>query len=165
MNQPILWSDVLPDLYVELESDESAIKALNIVDCAIRATTIVSFYDDERESENSEIGGMKYRMKQFMKSASERYSPLIAALKDNKDKLLADVDTTSRSWFNDAPSAKNADASGEDLTHLSTYSKSVSSSAYGTPMQRIKELDDEIMNIYERWAREFISAFSLEREY
>lgn len=165
MRQTILWSDVLPDVYTELESDESAIKVVNIVDYSIRAGTVVSYYDDETETESKEIHAMKNRMIQFMKCASERYSPLISALSANKDKLLADVDTTSRSWFNDAPSAKNADASGEDLTHLSTYSKSVSSSAYGTPMQRIKELDDEIMNVYERWAREFISAFSLEREY
>lgn len=165
MIQPILWSDVFPSLYLALEGDESAIKTLDIIDYSMRATTIVSSYDDEFESESREISVMKMRMEQFMKSASERYEPLITAIKDNKNNLLADVDTTSRSWYNDAPSSKNADASGEDLTHLSTFSKSTSSSAYGTPMQRIAELDNDILNVYKKWADDFIREFSLEREY
>ena len=164
MNRPILWSDVYSSILNGVKNDSCAFTAFKRIDAFVRSSTVVSFYDEETESIADEIDDARNRMCQWLLDASGRYSPLIEALKSNKDKLLSDVDTTSRSWFNDAPSARNADSSGEDLSHLSTYSKSVSSSAYGTPMQRIKELDDEIMDIYERWAREFISAFSLERE-
>ena len=165
MLQTILWSDIDYTLHDEMP-DDYARTAFLAATKMIRGSTIVSFYEDvtdpEGETEKADIINM---ITQWMGNASARYKPLIDAVEKSKDGLMADVDTTSRNWFNDAPSAKNADASGEDLTHLSTYSKSVSSSGYGTPMQRLKELDDEILDIYGRWAREFIAAFSLGREY
>lgn len=164
MLQTLLWSDIREDMLSTVEDE--ALNALTSADGRIRPSTIVSFYMDETDADGAdEKKYIEGCMERWLIDTATRYTPLIDAVTESKSKLMADVDTTSRNWFNDAPSARNASAMGEDLTHLSTYSKSVSSSGYGTPMQRLKELDDEILNIYERWAREFIAAFSLEREY
>jgi hypothetical protein len=163
--QPILWSDISDFIYSDLSAAglNDLYKAIN---SRIRGTSIVSYCDsDVSGDDTAESDFMIGAMYRFIEISRPKYDALLAAYNSEKDSLMKDVDTTNRSWYNDAPSSKNTDASGEDLTHLSTFSKSTSSSAYGTPMQRIAELDNEILNVYKNWADEFIREFSLEREY
>lgn len=165
MIQTILWSDIKD--YIKSNCDKDAVWAqlYTAITCAVRPSTVCSFYYDELEAEADERAHLVDSMMHWISSTSASKEALLSAYETAKDSLMKDVATTSRSWFNDAPSGKNADSSGEDLTHLTTFSKSTSESAYGTPMQRLKELDDSVLNVYRNWADEFIGEFDMGREY
>ena len=165
MIQTILWSDIRERIESAVGSDSVFARLFSAIDDAVRPSTVVSFYYDEFESEGDEEVHLVDAMSDWISTTSVSKKALLSAYESSKDSLMKDVATTSRSWFNDAPSGKNADSSGEDLTHLSTFSKNTSESAYGTPMQRLKELDDSILNVYRNWADEFIREFDMGREY
>lgn len=164
MKAPIIWSDVKETiLKYGSETSKYLYKMVTEAAASTRDDTIVSFYEEEDEDATVETNRVELAMTRWLDGTRGRYETLLALYDAQKDSLMADVTTTSKSWFNDAPSAKNADSSGEDLTHLSTYSKNVSSSAYGTPMQRIAEIEESYSNVLLKWENEFIKAFGLER--
>lgn len=165
MIQTILWSDIKDYIEKNCSKDDVWEKLFEAINCAVRKSTVCSFYYDEFETEADEREHLIDAMMEWISTTSVSKKALLSAYETAKDSLMKDVATTSKSWFNDAPSSKNADASGEDLTHLSTFSKSTSESAYGTPMQRLKELDDSVLNAYRSWADEFIAEFDMGREY
>ncbi len=164
MIQTILWRDIRDRIENGVGSDSVLARLFTTIDDAIRPSTVCSFFYDEFESEGDEEDHLVDAMTDWMSTTSVSKKALLSAYETAKDSLMKDVATTSKSWFNDAPSSKNADASGEDLTHLSTFSKSTSESAYGTPMQRLKELDDSVLNVYRSWADDFIAEFDMGRE-
>lgn len=165
MIQTILWSDVNSYIEKNCSSDEVFAELFKTITCSVRASTVVSFYYDEFETEADERAHLVDAMMSWITATATSKKALLSAYETAKDSLMKDVATTSKSWFNDAPSGKNADAGGEDLTHLTTFSKNTSESAYGTPMQRLKELDDSVLNVYKGWADDFIAEFGLGREY
>ena len=165
MIQTILWSDIRDYIDKNCSSDEVWSELYKTINLAVRSSTVCSLYYDEIETEADERGHLVDAMMQWISSTSTSKKALLSAYETAKDSLMKDVATTSKSWFNDAPSGKNADSSGEDLTHLTTFSKSTSESAYGTPMQRLRELDDSVLNVYRGWAVDFIREFDMGREY
>ena len=165
MIQTILWSDIRDYIEKNCSSDDVWAELYKTINLAVRSSTVVSFYYDEFETEADERSHLVDAMMQWISSTSTSKKALLSAYESAKDSLMKDVATTSRSWFNDAPSGKNADSSGEDLTHLTTFSKNTSESAYGTPMQRLRELDDSVLDVYRGWADDFIREFDMGREY
>lgn len=164
MKQPIIWDDVKSDvLAYAADSSKTMYAMLMKTATTIRGDTVVSFYEEEDEEATVETNRAIWAMERWLDGTKGKYETLITLYEEQKSILMKDVVTTSRNWFNDSPSANNADESGEDLTHLSTFSKNVSANPYGTPMQRIAEIEESYSNVLLNWGNEFIKAFGLER--
>lgn len=166
MKQPILWTDVYEDVVTLLEngSSKNGVKLTTYVTQGIRSECIADFYDDDFEDYASAELSLARRIVSWINITAFRWDPIIAAYESAKDSLMAEVTSTSRQWMNDAPSNKNADAMGEDLTHLSTFSKGTQSDPMGTPMQRLAEISDSLESAFGAWRDELIRDFSLGRE-
>lgn len=166
MKQPILWNDAYDDV-VDLLTSQSSKNGgalVKYVSQAIRPGCIADFYDDDLEDFLTAEQALARRIVSWIAVSSLRWDPIIAAYESAKDSLMAEVTSTSRQWMNDAPSNKNADAMGEDLTHLSTFSKGTQSDPMGTPMQRLAEISDSLESAFGAWRDELIRDFSLGRE-
>ena len=85
-------------------------------------------------------------------SSTEKYSMLIQNLNNNKAKLLDDVKSSSVARFNDTP--QNSGDFSDDQ-HTSNITTTENSSNVGTMMQRLKEIEDNIKQLYIDWSNEF----------
>lgn len=88
----------------------------------------------------------------WWKSSMDKYSLLIQNLELNKSKLLADIKSQSVARFNDTP--QNSGDFSDD-PHTSNITTTENSSAGGTMMQRLNEIEDNIKQLYIDWSDEF----------
>lgn len=88
----------------------------------------------------------------WWKSSMDKYSLLIQNLELNKSKLLADIKSHSVARFNDTP--QNSGDFSDD-PHTSNITTTENSSAGGTMIQRLNEIEDNIKQLYNDWSDEF----------
>lgn len=88
----------------------------------------------------------------WWKSSMDKYGLLIKNLELNKAKLLDDIKSQSVARFNDTP--QNSGDFSDD-PHTSNITTTENSSAGGTMIQRLNEIEDNIKQLYIDWSDEF----------
>ena len=81
-----------------------------------------------------------------------KYSKLINLYESQEDDLLKKLESSSKTLFNDTPQA------GGDFTtdpYVTNATQVETSTDTATPMARLKEVQDNIVNYYKEWADEF----------
>lgn len=84
--------------------------------------------------------------------SDEKYSRIIQAYKDNIAKLMDRLGSTATTLFNDTPQ------SGGDVTtssYITNATTATTTADVGTPMARLKEIQDNLDNVYITWSNEF----------
>lgn len=89
----------------------------------------------------------------WLKSSNDKYSLLIKNLEDNKLNLLDRVSSIDKVRFNDIPQQEDASYDNDDYN--TTITTTERSSDVSTLMFRLKEIENNIANLYEEWANEF----------
>lgn len=84
----------------------------------------------------------------------DRYKALIDAYEAKKATLLEDLKTKEETRTNDTPQSNSA-GTYEDLNYENQYVRGEVSQSGGTPAQRLKDIEMNLSNIYEKWASEF----------
>lgn len=97
---------------------------------------------------------------------AEKYVTLLVQLDKVRAGIMADVTSSdvNRTWFNDTPQGPNANDKGEDLNHLSTFSKTSNetTSPMGTPAQRLAEISERVGLYWEEWLDKVVYGLHLE---
>lgn len=109
----------------------------------------IGFNSEEANTVKNEFAGTLYS---WLMTTSERYGILISNLEDAKNQLLKSIRTVSR--FNDTP---QNDGEYEDLDHNTTVT--VTEADGNTPMARLKEIEDDLTELYRQWSLEFGQVF------
>ena len=81
-----------------------------------------------------------------------KYSKLITLYESQQDDLLKQLESSSKTLFNDTPQA------GGDFTtdpYVTNATQVKTSTDTATPIARLKEVQDNIVNYYKKWADEF----------
>lgn len=100
----------------------------------------------------------------WLNESTERYSILIESLNQIKNKLMAQVQSTTTtdsdnlSLFNDTPQDGGNFESDNYVTNASKNTNSSSTTIAtdaATPIARLKEVQDKLNSLYGRWADEF----------
>ena len=84
--------------------------------------------------------------------SNEKYSRIVQAYKDNVAKLMDRLGSTATTLFNDTPQ------SGGDVTtssYITNATTATTTADVGTPMARLKEIQDNLDNVYITWSNEF----------
>jgi len=106
-------------------------------------------------SDQDEIAtGWEGRVFSWLMSSYERYKALLDAYATKKETLLEDINTSTEQRTNETPQPNNA-GDYEDLNYENLYVRANSRSSGGTPAQRLKDIEDNISNVYKNWADEF----------
>lgn len=95
-----------------------------------------------------------------LKRHYDEYKKLIDIFEDIKADLMDDIKVLSVSKYNDTPQAVNN--SFEDDNYVSNITTSESSNPLATKMARLKEVELNIVNYYQKWANEFGGLFIYE---
>ena len=88
----------------------------------------------------------------WINQTHSKYSELINLYESQKDDLLKQLESSSKTLFNDTPQA------GGDFTtdpYITNATQVITSTDTATPMARLKEVQDNIVNYYKKWADEF----------
>lgn len=81
-----------------------------------------------------------------------KYKKLIDLYESQENNLLKQLESSSKTLFNDTPQA------GGDFTtdpYVTNATQVNTSTDTATPMARLKEVQDNIVNFYKKWADEF----------
>ena len=81
-----------------------------------------------------------------------KYNKLIDLYESQQDDLLKQLESSSKTLFNDTPQA------GGDFTtdpYVTNATQVETSTDTATPIARLKEVQDNIVNYYKKWADEF----------
>ena len=81
-----------------------------------------------------------------------KYSELINLYESQKNDLLKQLESSSKTLFNDTPQA------GGDFTtdpYITNATQVKTSTDTATPIARLKEVQDNLDNFYKKWADEF----------
>ena len=81
-----------------------------------------------------------------------KYKKLISLYESQENDLLKQLESSSKTLFNDTPQA------GGDFTtdpYITNATQVKTSTDTATPMARLKEVQDNIVNYYKEWADEF----------
>lgn len=84
--------------------------------------------------------------------SQERFNTLISCYENSKAKLMDQLSSKSTTLFNDTPQ------SGGDVTtssYITNATTATTAADVGTPMARLKEIQDNLNNLYNSWANEF----------
>ena len=81
-----------------------------------------------------------------------KYSKLISLYESQEDNLLKQLESSSKTLFNDTPQAGGDFTTDPYVTNATQVSTSTDTA---TPMARLKEVQDNIVNYYKKWADEF----------
>lgn len=81
-----------------------------------------------------------------------KYSKLITLYESQEDDLLKQLESSSKTLFNDTPQAAGDFTTDPYITNATQVSTSTDTA---TPMARLKEIQDNIVNFYKKWADEF----------
>ena len=88
----------------------------------------------------------------WLVESQERYGKLIKLYEDQSDQLMKQLGSKSTTLFNDTPQI------GGDVTvdgYISNATTVNTTADVGTPMARLKEIRDNLENLYTSWANEF----------
>lgn len=104
-----------------------------------------------------------YKFTSMLSRSSLYYSPLLSIYDSQMNNLMNDLSTTSTSTvkFNDTPQAVNTGGSLESdefITNV-TNSETQSTTPVDTPIQRIKEIQENFRNLINDWTNEFTILF------
>lgn len=88
----------------------------------------------------------------WLEESRVKYEKLIRLYSANENKLLDQLSTTSTTLFNDTP--QEAGDFVNDA-HTTNATRVESTAEVGTPMARLKEIRDNIENLYGAWSNEF----------
>ena len=93
-------------------------------------------------------------------TTNQYYKKLINVLKDNENKLMAQISATveGENRYNDTPYNKGIYNDSNYTTNI-TRTKSTTTSDAGTVLERIDEIRRKYTDYYTRWANEFESLF------
>lgn len=137
---------------------------LNNADTQKVLQTALAIYGDEyvqiTDSENPDFTSFCKRILKWVESTYGYYKKLIAANTSYTD-LAADVVTKEQHGFADLPQQEQFDLDPETADNkISTLDLSKRSDQYGTPMDRLKQIENGYNDPYHLWvlsfAREFI---------
>ena len=81
-----------------------------------------------------------------------KYKKLLDLYEDQENNLLKQLESSSKTLFNDTPQA------GGDFTtdpYVTNATQVNTSTDTATPIARLKEVQDNIVNYYKKWADEF----------
>ena len=87
-----------------------------------------------------------------MYETKDKYVALISNQEALKTDLLASVEQTTESWFNDTPQGED-DYTATD--HSTTYNKTKNSISLGPVSAKLEEVDKAMNDYYSNWTREF----------
>jgi hypothetical protein len=110
-----------------------------------------------KQNDNEELTDLISRVGSYLISSIKYYSTIIDAYQSKITELLADVKTSDVQKFNEMPQTATVDTDD----HLTSITQNDSSSNAGTPIERLKEIRDDLDNTYQRWADEFIQKFAI----
>ena len=104
-----------------------------------------------------------YKFTSMLSRTSLYYSPLLSIYDSHINNLMNDLSTSSTSTvkFNDTPQAVNSGGSletDEFITNV-TNSETQSTTPVDTPIQRIKEIQENFRNLINDWTNEFTMLF------
>ena len=88
----------------------------------------------------------------WLNQTYHKYSELINLYESQKDDLLKQLQSSSKTLFNDTPQA------GGDFTadpYITNATQVETSTDTATPIARLKEIQDNLVNFYKKWADEF----------
>lgn len=137
---------------------------LNNADTQKVLQTAFAIYGDEyvqiTDSENPDFTAFCKRILKWVESTYGYYKKLIAANTSYTD-LAADVVTKEQHGFADLPQQEQFDIDPETADNkISTLDLSKRSDQYGTPMDRLKQIENGYNDPYHLWvlsfAREFV---------
>ena len=86
----------------------------------------------------------------------DKYAILIKGLDDIRLKLLAQVESSTETGYNDTP---QSEGDYTDSTHKTSYTKVKSLTDGATPIERLDEVHKKIKNLYLEWSDEFKRLF------
>ena len=88
----------------------------------------------------------------WLNQTYHKYSKLIDLYESQKDDLLKQLESSSKTLFNDTPQAGGDFTTDPYVTNATQVSTSTDTA---TPIARLKEVQDNIDNYYKEWADEF----------
>lgn len=107
-------------------------------------------YDDEdivHEWEHK-----KSKIYRWINESKEVYEVLIAQLEANKTKLLNKIQSTTSTKFNDTPQEPGFFTEDQYTSNITATETATDAN---TMMARLKEIQDNLSNLYGKWAKEF----------
>lgn len=93
--------------------------------------------------------GLIYR---WINESKEVYETLIANLDAQKSRLLDTIKSTSETKFNDTPQEPGFFTEDNFTSNITATSTATDA---GTPIARLKEIEDNLRSLYGKWANEF----------
>lgn len=84
--------------------------------------------------------------------SQKRYDTLIGLYEEQLDKLMKQLGSKSTTLFNDTPQIGGDVTSDSYISSATTVSTTAD---VGTPMARLKEINDNLEDLYTSWANEF----------
>lgn len=112
------------------------------------------FWDEEPTFDEilEESGDVLAHIYAWLNESRVRYSKLISLYEEQENKLLSQLGSNSTTKFNDTP---QDGGNFVDDNHVSTATTVSTTADVGTPMARLKEIQDDLDNLYGKWANEF----------
>lgn len=92
----------------------------------------------------------------------EKYKLMIGYFNAAKNNLMDNIKSTSESKFNDTPQNVQGIYDWSDDDHLSNITRNETSTELGSKISRLKEIEDNITDHYDKWADEFGGLFIYE---
>lgn len=118
-------------------------------------TSVMPWCADEEPTDTEVVNeSLDYfgRMYKWLHETKDRYTYLINAYKDQETKLLSQISSKSTTKFNDTPQ----DGGNFDTdNHLTNITAIETSADVATPIARLKEVKDNLRNLYSEWCNEF----------
>lgn len=99
-------------------------------------------------------------------STKDKYETLINLFNAKKDKLFAEVSSSSENevFFNDTPQTEGGVFKGTDYTSNYTKTTNTNKSELQTPIQRLKEIQEALLSYWGRWLAIFERLFIEEED-
>lgn len=128
-------------------------------------STCIVFEDDTETPSSAKFNSELYRFfvafVNKLIDTKDYYETLVNIYDDKLSHLMAQVeaDTTNEVIFNDTPQTTSGVLSGDTYATTYTKTKSVSNSDMKSPIERIKDIQDSLRNIWADWVQEFRHLF------
>lgn len=133
---------------------------------AFWTTEEVDLSSKETILENEDAKDFQEHFIALVDMTAQKYVTLLVQLDKVRENIMADVTSSdvNRTWFNDTPQGLNANDKGEELNHLSTFTKTSNetSTPMGTPAQRLAEISERIGLYWEEWLDKVVYGLQLE---
>lgn len=114
--------------------------------------TIYSDDEEKREAKEEAIEEWLSQLYVWIEDTEYRYNEIISNQEAELSHLMDEVKSTTVNKFNDTPQTDTETEADEFNTNVTT---TVQSNELTTKLQRIKELKEDLKNIYAEWLKEF----------